>query len=242
MEFLSARRNRNRRKKRNLKRRQRECMKFEVRPFKSQRLLKERANVNFSKEEVIIENTMQADAFWKNYVAAQEWQKRHSVTWWRSRCLALENENEILRNKIRSLIGLNNKKTNDNQTAYKRQQNTYKQNKNFRENYKKQEYQGEEDLEFHVDEDMKTFLEQSLRHQMELKQKREQELAAIEKESVAFIKSGAICNQTRNENAKLLYGDAGPTIMAMETALVATIERHKDKSKPQYWPNIPLRP
>ncbi|XP_014610911.1 PREDICTED: gem-associated protein 8-like [Polistes canadensis] len=241
MEFLSARRNRNRRKKRNLKRRQRGCMKFEVRSFKSQRLIKERANVNFNKEEVIIEDTMQADAFWKNYVAAQEWQKRHSVTWWRSRCLALENENEILRNKIRSLIGLNNKQTNDIQTVYKRQQNTYKQNKNFRENYKKQEYQGEEDLEFHVDEDMKTFLEQSLRHQMELKQKREQELAAIEKETVAFIKNGVICNQTRNENAKLLYGDAGPTIMAMETALIATIERHKDKSKPQYWPNIPLR-
>ncbi|XP_015184785.1 PREDICTED: gem-associated protein 8-like [Polistes dominula] len=245
MEFLSRRRNRNRRKKRNLKRRQRECMKFGVKSVKSQRLLKECVNVNFSKEEVIIGNTMQADAFWKNYVAAQDWQKKHSVTWWRSRCLALENENEILRNKIRSLIGSNNKQSNNKQTVSKQQQqqqNTYKQNPNFREDYNENGYQNEEDLEFHVDEDMKTFLEQSLRHQMELKQKRDQELTDINLENLAFIESGLFCKQARNENAKLLYGDAGPTIMAMETALMATIERHKDKSKPQYWPNIPLRP
>lgn len=160
---------------------------------------------------------------------------RHSVTWWRSRCLALEHENEILRNKIRSLIGKNNQQT-DNKKTFKRQQNTYK-----KDNNKEKESKDDQDLEFHVDEDMMNFLEQSLRHKMELKQKREQELAAREKESIIPVEGGAAWAHTRSKEAKLLYGDASPTILAMETALQATIERHKDKSKPQYWPNIPLR-
>lgn len=165
---------------------------------------------------------------------------RHSVTWWRSRCLALEHENEILRNKIRSLIGKNNQQT-DNKKTFKRQQNTYKKDNNFKDNNKEKESKDDQDLEFHVDEDMMNFLEQSLRHKMELKQKREQELAAREKESIIPVEGGAAWAHTRSKEAKLLYGDASPTILAMETALQATIERHKDKSKPQYWPNIPLR-
>ncbi|KAK2579534.1 hypothetical protein KPH14_010836 [Odynerus spinipes] len=182
-------------------------------------------------------NTMQADAFWKNYVAAQEWQKRHSVTWWRSRCIALEHENEILRNKIRSLSG-----QSKGTTGSKRRQNIRKTNNNFQDDDEKNDFKGEEDLEFHVDADMMTFLEQSIRHKMELKQKRELELAVSKEENVAPLEGGAAWARARNEEAKLLYGDASPTILAMETALQATVDRHKDKSKPQYWPNIPLRP
>lgn len=238
MEHLSVKRSKNRRKKRNVRKRRRERIKLEVKSIKSQRLIRELADVSFCKEEIIA-NTMQADAFWKNYAAAQEWQKRHSVTWWRSRCLALEHENEILRNKIRSLIGQSNKQTNNKKT-FKRQQNSCKKDNNFQDNHK-DESKNDQDLEFHVDEDMMTFLEQSLRHKMELKQKREQELAASKKESIVPVEGGAAWAHTRSKEAKLLYGDASPTILAMETALQATIERHKDKSKPQYWPNIPLR-
>ncbi|XP_047359143.1 gem-associated protein 8-like [Vespa velutina] len=239
MEFLSVKKNRNRKKKRNVRKRRRERIKLEVKSIKSQRLLKELVNVSFSEEKIITE-TMQADAFWKNYAVAQEWQKRHSVIWWRSRCLALEHENELLRNKIRSLIGQNNQQT-DNRKTYKRQQNNHKKDNNFQDNEKRKEPKDDQDLEFHVDEDMMTFLEQSIRHKMELKQKREQELAASKKESIVSMEGGAAWALTRSKEAKLLYGDASPTILAMETALQATIERHKDKSKPQYWPNIPLR-
>lgn len=76
MEFLSVKKNRNRKKKRNVRKRRRERIKLEVKSIKSQRLIAELANVSFS-EEKIIKNTMQADAFWKNYAAAQEWQKRY---------------------------------------------------------------------------------------------------------------------------------------------------------------------
>lgn len=76
MEYLSVKRSKNRRKKRNVRKRRRERIKLEVKSIKSQRLIGELADVSFCKEEIIA-NTMQADAFWKNYAAAQEWQKRY---------------------------------------------------------------------------------------------------------------------------------------------------------------------
>lgn len=99
----------------------------------------------------------------------------------------------------------------------------------------------EDDLEFHVDEDMMNFLEQSIRHKMELKQKRESAIQEDKlKESHEF--EGATGWLTaRNDGAKLLYGNASSKILAMETALQTTLDRHKDRTKPQYWPNIPLK-
>lgn len=101
-----------------------------------------------------------------------------------------------------------------------------------------------ENLEFHVNEDMMSFLEQSIRHKVELKKKREEE-SCIKKEEEededGSIQGGAAWVHTRNNNAKLLYGDASSAILAMETALQTTIDRHRDKAKPQYWPVIPIK-
>lgn len=101
-----------------------------------------------------------------------------------------------------------------------------------------------DDFEFHVNEDMMSFLEQSIRHKIELKKKNESELLTNAKEEAddASIQGGAAWMRKRNSNAKLLYGEASPTILAMETALQTTVDRHKDKAKPQYWPIIPLKP
>lgn len=101
-----------------------------------------------------------------------------------------------------------------------------------------------DNLEFQVDEDMMKFFEQSMRHKIELKEKRDVE-SALEKaereegQNVP-IQGGAAWMQAKTDRAKLLYGDSSPRILAMETALQATIDRHKDRAKPQYWPNIPL--
>lgn len=104
---------------------------------------------------------------------------------------------------------------------------------------------GSENLEFHVNEDLMSFLEQSIRHKVELKKKREAESLVKEGEEEdkdVSIQGGAAWMHTRNNSAKLLYGEASPTILAMETALQTSIDRHKDKAKPQYWPIIPLKP
>ena len=220
-----------------MKKRRRNQIKFEVKSAIRQRYISEYSN-RFNVKEKLFSNTMQAGSFWENYTVAQEWQKRHNVTWWRTRCFALEQENQLLRDKLRSLA------CQDAQRCSWRAQKS--------QDYKDRDVEEEEDvgdaesaeenenLEFHVNEDMMSFLEQSIRHKIELKKKREAESLAKDEEEC--IQGGAAWMHARNNNAKLLYGESSPTILAMETALQTSVDRHKDKAKPQYWPIIPLKP
>ncbi|XP_054003040.1 uncharacterized protein F10E9.5-like [Hylaeus anthracinus] len=240
MEFTAPKNNRGRKKRRHQKKRRCEKIKFEVKSANRQRYILERTDIVSAKEE-IISNKMQANSFWQNYTVAQEWQKRHNVTWWRTRCFALEHENKILRNKLRSLASQNAQQ----RSSYAERNYDYK-NQNAEEVEDGASTTEEnENLEFHVNEDMMSFLEQSIRHKIELKKKREAESSVKKEEEEdenACIQGGAAWMNAKNNNAKLLYGNASSTILAMETALQTTIDRHKDIAKPQYWPVIPLKP
>ena len=103
----------------------------------------------------------------------------------------------------------------------------------------------EDSIEFQLNEDMMAFLAQSMKHKIELKNQRESENSNYEciSENMesTLIEGGQVWFQKRNEDAKLLYGEASSKILAMETALQTTVDRHKSKAKPQYWPNIPLK-
>lgn len=164
---------------------------------------------------------------------------RHSITWWRTRCIALEYENQILKDKLKSLVC----QSSQQYTSHKRKKSGYKY-QNGGEKCEETRFNEEaENLEFHIDEEMMSFLEQSMRHKFELKKLRESETCIKKrKEEEENIQGGATWMHARNSNAKLLYGEASPTILAMETALQTTVDRHKDKAKPQYWPIIPLKP
>ncbi|CAL7934653.1 unnamed protein product [Xylocopa violacea] len=239
MEVVAIKRGRARRKRGHLKKRRREQTKFEVKLAKRSRFSSERGNIVLAKEELIVD-TMQASSFWENYTAAQEWQKRHNITWWRTRCIALEQENQILRDKLKSIARL----TGQQCVADEQGKKEYKY-QNVEQEHEEASDDETENLEFQVNEDMMSFLEQSIRHKIELRKKRESELCADkvkEEEQDSVIQGGAAWMHTRNKDAKLLYGEASPTILAMETALQTTVDRHKDKAKPQYWPVIPLKP
>ncbi|XP_017879126.1 uncharacterized protein F10E9.5-like [Ceratina calcarata] len=230
MEFVSVKRGKNRRKRAHLKKRRREQSKLEVKFAKRQRFISER--------EKLTGGTMHANSFWENYTAAQEWQKRHSVIWWKTRCIALEHENQILRDKLRSVVCHGGQQSSSNIQKSRRY-------KNWNREQKQEEATSEEaeNLEFQVNEDMMSFLEQSMRHKIELQKRRESESCTKGDEGDdTNIQGGANWVKMRNANAKLLYGEASSTILAMETALQTTIDRHKDKAKPQYWPIIPLKP
>ncbi|CAK9794788.1 Gem-associated protein 8 [Anthophora quadrimaculata] len=240
MEFVAIKRGKSRRKRGHLKKRRREQIKIEVKSAKRREFVSERGNILFAKEK-FLGNTMEAHSFWENYTVAQEWQKRHCVTWWRTRCIALEHENQRLREVLRSLVCQNAEGSSlnvQNDKSYEYQDVEEEQDETASS-------EETENFEFHVDEDMMSFLEQSMRHKIELKKKRESELV-VEKEKEddedLNIQGGATWMHARNSNAKLLYGEASPTILAMETALQTTVDRHKDKAKPQYWPIIPLKP
>lgn len=74
MEFVGIKRGRSRKKTRNLKKQRSQQIKFEVKFAKRRGLISDR-NIFVGKEKLIV-NTMQANSFWENYTAAQEWQKR----------------------------------------------------------------------------------------------------------------------------------------------------------------------
>lgn len=165
------------------------------------------------------------------------------MTWWRSRCLALEYENEMLRNKVR-LLAQHRAYPN---TVITQENNHYKENNN--EDAQEKNCTGFnsdiEDVELNVTEDMLKFLETSERHRRQLKQKRKSKKTVHKKkdlvEGISII-DGAESVRARKQEADLLYGDDSSKILAMETALQATTNKYKDTVNPQYWPNIPLKP
>lgn len=173
--------------------------------------------------------------------------------WWKTRCLALEYENYMLREAIRNLrknqcsnaflqIGKN---LNDHTKSSEAVMNG---NRNIEDNIEspleddKSEFHKDDNLEFHLDEDMMSFLAQSARHKRELYNKKK----CLENTNVTGNENDPLEGtlawvKKRSADAELLYGQASSKILAMETALQTTIERHSDKVKPQYWPNIPLK-
>ena len=208
---------------------------------------------------------------------------RHNVIWWRTRCQALEQENQVLRDTVRHLARTrqcpcqrkgqvrneveNEIQSEDHHRCHSEFQNDTRiefQNEarnqfqkralngfhtEIQSNFKEAEVEDEpvsdnESLEFQLNDDMIDFLKQSMQHKLELKQKREEEASEKveeEEEQEVSVQGGAAWMQKRTENAKLLYGESSARILAMETALQTTIDRHKDKARPQYWPNIPLK-
>ncbi|XP_032666023.1 uncharacterized protein F10E9.5-like [Odontomachus brunneus] len=234
MEFVPTRRNRKWKKKRHWRKRLRDQIRVEVevRSSKRQKSVPGHASTFYTRKTSET-STMQADAFWKNYTAAQEWQTKHNVTWWRSRCMALEYENEILRNKIKSLINQFYHSNVTTETNYSKE--------DIKENVHDEDA---EELEFTVTEEMLSFFEKSERHRREMKQKYKSSKATHEEESTEdnLIIGGAVSARARKEEANELYGEASPKILAMETALQATLDNYKDKVKSQFWPNIPLKP
>lgn len=243
MDFVATKRCKKWKKKRYLRRKRlQERSRIEVKSAKHWEVFSEYINL-FDTRKILGTSMMQADAFWKNYAIAQEWQKRHNITWWRSRCLALEYENEMLRNKVKSLA---QHCANPN-TVITRENNHHKKN-NDKDTQKKNYTRFNSDiegLEFNVTEDMLNFFETSERHRRQLKQKRISEKIVSEEEYLVGeipIIDSAESFHAKKEEANLLYGDGGSKILAMETALEAAANKYKDTMNPEYWPNIPLKP
>lgn len=190
--------------------------------------------------ETLATGTMEADAFWKNYAVAQEWQKRHSITWWRSRCVALEHENKVLRDKVRSLA--RRRSCRDTREDGYRAKDTGNDDVRGENRF---DDTNNEDLEFNVTEEMLNFFETSERHKREMRRKYgSSDSQAVHEETpeeVPFVAASESARM-RKEEADLLYGKAGSKILAMETALQSMVERYEDTANPQYWPNIPLKP
>lgn len=59
-------------------------------------------------------------------------------------------------------------------------------------------------------------------------------------ENFELVKANFPECKNRSEELKKIYGEKSPKILGMETALQLNYERHFEKSKPSYWPHLPL--
>ncbi|XP_058796977.1 gem-associated protein 8-like [Phymastichus coffea] len=242
MEFVEFKREKKRRRRRhNFAKKHRDQIKNKVKSFKRK---KSAIEINSSKFIMKKKNAiaMEANSFWKNYEAAHEWQKRHNLTWWKTQCFALEHENHLLKETITKLINNQESQKNiSNKHAHNSQ--NYCQNMNINLADNKDKKNADDTFEFQLNEDVMNFLAQSVRHKIELKTKKN--TVALSQDKDSFVRktgSNAVFMIHRNnEDMKFLYGQATSRILAMETALQTTIEKHIDISKPRYWPNIPLK-
>lgn len=205
-------------------------------------------------------DSSQYNWFWENYYNALEWQERHQVAYWKSRSIALEYENTLLHQYVQRLVcndenpGYFTKQkhvpkipTSHSVSSSKGKKWNMKQQATPNGNSKEQEIRedsNQDEFEFEVTEEMMDFFEQSIRHKMELKEEREAERKKAEKEK-GFDDAGLPPRKQiglqRTEEMKLMYGEAAPMILGMETAMQLSFDRNCDLKQPKLWPNIPLK-
>lgn len=164
--------------------------------------------------------------------------------------MALERENEILRNKIKSLMYPSvcpdtgkTKAKSYKEFMKKDQKEVDIEGMDEKEEVDQEDDDEADELEFTVSEEMLRFMEKSERHRRAMKQQQKTDDDSYEEESTEdnIIIGGAVSARIRKEEAIELYGDASSKILAMEAALQATMDNYKDKVKPKMWPNIPLK-
>lgn len=157
--------------------------------------------------------------------------------------MALEYENEVLRDKVRSLFYQSHNR--DAKTAHKAKHhdddNCHDENNDEDVEEVTQLDLDDRNVECNVTEDMISILEQSEKHRRELQKDRKSKKSVCKSKVTGEVVSVERV-RTRQEEAALLYGDASYKVLAMEAALQATTDNYKHKTKPQYWPNIPLHP
>nr|CAD7403984.1 unnamed protein product [Timema cristinae] len=207
------------------------------------------------------------DKFWKSYHNAFNWHRRHDVAYWKAQAAALGYENKVLHDYIRLLLSVTNQgptypftgvlnpsqyvrpfQTPDTSTislaSSKKRRGRKRKNRNRKRKRKlsvKEETSedseiDEENLDFEVDEGMMEFLKKSL--QFKLEQKKLQQLE--DNHSTAAVPLQEQVGLKRQQEAKAMYGESAPKLLAMETAMQLTFDRYCDKNQPQMWPVISL--
>nr|CAD7399180.1 unnamed protein product [Timema poppensis] len=195
------------------------------------------------------------DKFWKSYHNAFNWHRRHDVAYWKAQAAALGYENKVLHDYIRLLLSVTNQgptypitgvlnpsqyvrpfQTPDTSTislaSSKKRRGRKRKNRNRKRKRKlsvKEEASedseiDEENLNFEVDEGMMEFLKKSLQFKLE-------QTAVPLQEQVGL---------KRQQEAKAMYGESAPKLLAMETAMQLSFDRYCDKNQPQMWPVISL--
>lgn len=141
-----------------------------------------------------------------------EWQKRDQIAYWKSKALSLELENRMLRQHLRDVYA----KTVEEYASY---------------NAMNQECL-QDTIEHSVQENGG---QAETCNKNDIKQKQSNKIKKIEVIAPNFPE-----HKSRSDELKKLYGENSPKILGMETALQLNYERHLEKSKASYWPNIPL--
>ncbi|KAF4524614.1 hypothetical protein B566_EDAN013865 [Ephemera danica] len=192
-----------------------------------------------------MENKEPASWFWQNYNNTMKWQNHHFLSYWKSRCEALEAENSYLYECLESVQHKKQQEKPTSSTSFtasapivpismNQERNrgpklepflSQAEQVDMEEEHQSDAEEDENEIVFEVSEEMLEFFETSAKHRLE----RETKLR-FPQQSI----------QQRRDEMELIYGPAGPMILSMETAMQLSFDRFNDKHQPKLWPNIPL--
>lgn len=211
-----------------------------------------------------MENKEPASWFWQNYNNAMNWQNQHFLSYWKSRCEALEAENSYLYECLESVQCQKQQEKPTSSTSLTasspsgvpimKQERIHgakpepflSQAEQVAMEEEEQQSDADEDeneIVFEVSEEMLEFFETSAKHRLERDKEREAEAKKLEEEMEAEetkLRFPQQSVQQRRDEMELIYGPSGPMILSMETAMQLSFDRFNDKHQPKLWPNIPL--
>lgn len=190
---------------------------------KRKNLNKKKHKQSFKKKDTKLAITMSS---WANdFITAATWQMKHQIAYWKSKARALEYENGLLHEIIRS---------NTVQT------NTYNYNENVFENSHSEVENDEEDDNFEVSEEFIQFLKTNAKYKEDARKERERLKANTREETDNTMEAPAERAGDSIDEFKQLYGKDWQRIAALEMSTQCDFLETFDKVKPMYWPNLPL--
>uniref|UniRef100_A0A1B6FFI4 Uncharacterized protein n=1 Tax=Cuerna arida TaxID=1464854 RepID=A0A1B6FFI4_9HEMI len=198
---------------------------------------------------------------WDTYFhECKSWQDKHKLAYYRSRCMALEFENQMLFEQIHSLIEENGVFAAERGLTPTmrlpeipgRQTERAKASTTPKKQGKTDEHSAASDSEIvcNVNEDMMNFLEDNIRNKLSLKKKHQEGEHSKSNDGDAKRKENESkrqgpkqpMGQKRKEEHDQLYGKDSAMIQALETSVQLNFNRVIDTLKPELFMTDPLNP
>lgn len=188
---------------------------------------------SFSKQNNKLNNklTCTMSSWAETFSKIVSWQSKHEIAYWKAKATALEHENRILHDIIRK-----NQLRNDNSESSSESSSDNETEENGSVD------EGQESDECEVSQEYIDFLIANFKYREDARREREKFRGGSNEDEVSHkLEDLPVKDEMDKINeAKVLYGSNGKSIIAQEMALDSHFFEIKDSLKPVYWPNTPF--
>lgn len=199
--------------------------------YKNKRKGNKRKSINLTQAFI---PTVTMSSWAENFTSAATWQLKQQIAYWKSKASALQYENQLLHEIIRTNYVKDNKQLETNT-------GDDTDSEDIAETF--DESQACDDEEFEVSEEFIEFLMQNAKYKEDAKRERERFKGTQNTEQNLTEEMEAMptkSTEDSEETLRSLYGENWQRIAALEASLSSEFISNCDLDKPEYWPNIPF--